>query len=1053
MNTKRNTKTLHDLYSTHHGKIGDKWHLYLIVYNKLFDVFRHRKVRLLEIGIQNGGSLELWAKYFPNAEKIVGCDIDPSCRELRFEDERISVVIGDASEEATGEKIFEISETFDIVIDDGSHESGDIIRSFARYFARLTPGGVFVIEDLHCSYWEHDFNGGLNAPFSSISFFKRIIDMVNHEHWGTETNPSETLDYFSRTYDIAFADEDLLSIESVVFRNSLCEVHKAECAPVELGRRVVAGECGCVTSDPVTALGSTLVAPNQYSSIWGPTLGSPEQIVASVYERRTHEKQLNDLLAEYQQIIELLGQQNPSVVHGTNKLARLIQTSNRILRRPVRSYLAFKISRWAAALPGLSDHRREKFLRSAKKRDASTLLKALGEMLDLITSSGDRFTSRFGIDRDGAALPMPAEVKEVDIVVCIHNALDSVKACLSSIIANTSPPYRLIIVDDGSQEDTRSYLDFFANSQGAVLIKNETAGGYTRAANCGLRASKSSWTILLNSDTIVPFGWIDEMLKVGESDPHIGIIGPASNTASWQSTPLLYDDDGDWAENPIPEGLSVQNMQEIASSIAPHQGIELPFLNGFTFMIRRELIDDIGIFDEETFGAGYGEENDYCVRARNAGWKLVFAPNSYVYHSQSKSYGTQERLKLAVDANDNLLSKHDGDRDVFPQVAFCKDNLATLSFRSRFVTALEDINDQIHSQTGKRIAVLCPIRNAGGGGNILVGEANCFERLGAQVWLINLRENQVAFEESYECNLASLYFKDADEIRIFLQKNILKFDAIIASASFTVGWLPDQFDTKKVRLGYYIQDYEPAFSEEGTLGAQNALQSYSILGRATGFTKTNWNAEVIEQRGFPRPTVVGASVDLSRFRPKGRDVCATEIVRIVAMLRFEYGKDRRAPRRTMRVLNKLAKFFGQRIELIVFGSESNHPDKTILSKEVTDLGILRSNEVARLFRSADIFLDFSDWQAMGLSAMEAMASGCAVVVPRNGGTGDYCVDQHNGLIVDSLDEHACYDAVHKLVDDPALLGRLRCTATREICSYTQERAARRILDVLLGDLA
>ena len=1039
-------QTLEELYNTHHGKVSDKWQSCLVFYNELFGAVRQEKIRVLEIGVQNGGSLELWAKYFPNAEKIVGCDIDPGCGKLRFEDARISVVVGDASAEHTAEEIFEISEGFDIIIDDGSHESGDIIRAFARYFERLAPGGVFVAEDLHCSYWKDDFNGGLNAPFSSISFFKRIIDMVNHEHWGTETNPGEALDYFSKTHDIAFSDKALLSIESVVFRNSLCVVRKAGSAPVQLGARVVAGQCAGVTSDPVTAHGSALVAPNQSLNPWGPGLGSPEQITAGVYERRAQEEYQKRLQEEYRKIIESPDRRNRPVIYGASTLAGLIRTRKRIFQHPIRSRLASGAARWAAALPGLSARRRERSLRSAEKRDASalydSLMKALDDSLD-----------RDSLDRDGAVLPMPAMVKEVDIVVCIHNALDSVRACLSSIIANTSPPYRLILVDDGSQEDTRAYLESLAGSQGAVLIRNETAGGYTRAANCGLRASTSSWTILLNSDTIVPFGWIDEMLKLGESDPHIGIISPASNTASWQSVPVLFDEDGDWAENPIPEGVTVQTMQALASSNAPPQGIDLPFLNGFAFMIRREVIEDIGIFDEEAFGAGYGEENDYCVRARKAGWKPVFAPNSYIYHAQSKSYSTQKRLKLAADAHDTLMSKHDGDRDVVPQVAYCKDNLATLSFRARFATALQDIDAPNAPHAGKRIAVLCPIASAGGGGNILVEEARCFERLGAQVWLINLRKNQYAFEEAYGCTLASLYFKHADEIPTFLRKNILQFDAIIASAYFTVDWLPDQFDAKAARLGYYIQDDEPAFFDEGTSRFRKALQSYAILGRATGFTKTNWNAKAIAQRGFPRPAVVGPSVDLSRFRPKGRDVGTTESLRIAAMLRFDGGNEQRAPRRTMRVMNRLAKFYGRRVELMVFGSDLNDPAKSTLSNDVADLGILRPDGVATLFRNADIFLDFSDWQAMGLSAMEAMASGCAVVVPRNGGTGDYCVDHHNGLIVDSLDEDACYGAACKLVDAPDLLGRLRRTATREICAYTQDRAARRVLDVLFGDSA
>ena len=104
----------------------------------------------------------------------------------------------------------------------------------------------------------------------------------------------------------------------------------AECAPVQPGMRVVAGESADVASDPVTTNGPTLAAPNQSSNVWGPSLGSPEQIVASVYERRTHNEKLKNLLEEYQQIIEPFGQQYRYVIHGANELTRLIQTNNRI---------------------------------------------------------------------------------------------------------------------------------------------------------------------------------------------------------------------------------------------------------------------------------------------------------------------------------------------------------------------------------------------------------------------------------------------------------------------------------------------------------------------------------------------------------------------------------------------------------------------------------------------------------------------------------------------------------------------------------------------------
>ena len=164
-------KTLQQIYAEHHGKVSDKWAIYLAEYERLLAEYRDAPVRLLEIGIQNGGSLDIWSKYFPHANKLVGCDINPDCSSLSYEDARIAVVIGDATAAETREAILGHSPSYDIVIDDGSHRSSDIINTFAQYFRHLEDGGIYIAEDLHCSYWQ-EFEGGLFDPFSSIAFFK-----------------------------------------------------------------------------------------------------------------------------------------------------------------------------------------------------------------------------------------------------------------------------------------------------------------------------------------------------------------------------------------------------------------------------------------------------------------------------------------------------------------------------------------------------------------------------------------------------------------------------------------------------------------------------------------------------------------------------------------------------------------------------------------------------------------------------------------------------------------------------------------------------------------
>ncbi len=172
------------------------------------------------------------------------------------------------------------------------------------------------------------------------------------------------------------------------------------------------------------------------------------------------------------------------------------------------------------------------------------------------------------------------------------------------------------------------------------------------------------------------------MVACAESDPRIGLVGPLSNTASWQSVPEIAGPNGDWAENPLPEGMSPQDMaREVARLAGPHYA-RLPILNGFCLMIRRKVLRRVGFFDELTFGRGYGEENDYCLRAVAAGWHLAVAIDSYVYHAQSRSYSNERRAALCEQAGVALDRKH-GVESVVAAVAVCRSSDPLEEIRSR----------------------------------------------------------------------------------------------------------------------------------------------------------------------------------------------------------------------------------------------------------------------------------------------------------------------------------------------------------------------------------
>ena len=328
-------KSLLELYGEHQGKVSDKWSIYLAEYDRLFSGFREQPVRMLEIGIQNGGSLEIWSKYFPNAQVLVGCDINPDCAKLVYDDSRIQLVIGDANTAAVENEILSHSANFDLVIDDGSHTSSDIAKSFARYFRRLNEGGLFVAEDLHCSYWR-EFEGGLYYPYSSMAFFKRLADVVNHEHWGIAKERRQLLRGFSEKFSIEFDEGELADIHSIEFFNSVCVVRKFQAGLNVLGERFIAGQHEFVVQG-LHRLSVPTQAPSQASNSWTAMIPAPEeawqQLSGELSDRDSQISSLNQAVAERDSVVLAL---HELIAERDSQLHRLVASSSWRVTRPLR---------------------------------------------------------------------------------------------------------------------------------------------------------------------------------------------------------------------------------------------------------------------------------------------------------------------------------------------------------------------------------------------------------------------------------------------------------------------------------------------------------------------------------------------------------------------------------------------------------------------------------------------------------------------------------------------------------------------------------------------
>lgn len=233
-------KTIDTLHRTKTGKVSDKWASYLPYYDKLFSPLRHAPITMLEIGIQNGGSLETWSSYFTEAQKFIGCDIDPKCEGLRYDDARVNVVVGDANAAPTFQKILGLAQQFDIVIDDGSHISRDILNSFINYFPLVKPGGIYVVEDAHCLYM-NAYGGGILNEYSAYNFFKKLVDVTSFQFWKDDLSIQN---YFRTFFDTSTTPSFIVDgwVDSIEFKNSLITIRKAERPGHDkLGERITVG--------------------------------------------------------------------------------------------------------------------------------------------------------------------------------------------------------------------------------------------------------------------------------------------------------------------------------------------------------------------------------------------------------------------------------------------------------------------------------------------------------------------------------------------------------------------------------------------------------------------------------------------------------------------------------------------------------------------------------------------------------------------------------------------------------------------------------------------
>ena len=218
----------------------------------------------------------------------------------------------------------------------------------------------------------------------------------------------------------------------------------------------------------------------------------------------------------------------------------------------------------------------------------------------------------------------------VSIIVVTHNSQDFIAPCLDSIRRNTSyPNYEVIIVDNASRDGTRQMLTTYAEQEPRLrVILQDRNAGFVQGSNVGVEQARGDYLALLNVDTIVTWGWLERLLRHCRRDEGVGAVLPVTNWASNEARiNVAYED--------------MAEMEEFAASLARrHFGQSLPLETAplFCAVIPRVVWNELGPLDPR-FRVGMFEDDDYSLRIRNAGLRIVCAEDCLVHHFGLGSFG------------------------------------------------------------------------------------------------------------------------------------------------------------------------------------------------------------------------------------------------------------------------------------------------------------------------------------------------------------------------------------------------------------------------------
>lgn len=655
-----------------------------------------------------------------------------------------------------------------------------------------------------------------------------------------------------------------------------------------------------------------------------------------------------------------------------------------------------------------------------------------------------------------------------DVVVPVFNSLHHVRFCLRSLRAHTPEPFRLIVIDDGSdtyvaEQVTELLKTLWRDGDPEpVLLRNEENLGFLRSVNRGISHGNSDYVVLLNSDTVVGPGWLSGLREALELSPQAGIACPVSNHAN-----LTRID--------IPDGTTFLEQTEWVRRESPVSLPRIGLASGFCFIARRSVYNRLGLFDP-IYGRGYFEESDFCMRAQERGWQVIGDDHTFVFHHGWGSFEESGRNEW-MERNRELFQQRWGRaHEYFTERFLDEKPFAELEQRISRKALQQRATSRPHRlrslrafrlaraaaddpsvptfalwpaevwrtiaeaasgplSPGKpRVLFLLPGLGAYGGVISVVQLVNrlLFAGVDAQIATAGRVDEEIYRE--------AMYFRP---YRFSGRKDMLaalpSYDLVVSTrwdTAYDALLLKERWGC---RVASFIQDAEARHQRADSPEREAAFESYRLIRHKVA--KSRWMVEQLAPYGGTIHQIrLGLNLDI--FYPKERARASSATRRIISASRP--GVEIRNHEGTLQIMGLLAErredvlptFFGRRFDENGFRNEH--------------LGPLSQSQVARLLSGGGVLVDASLEQGFGRPGLEAMACGMPAVLTTIGGINEYAQDGINCLQVEPTDVKGYVAAVERLLDDEHLAARLRRGGLETARSFDAELEAERWRELIVG---